>query len=226
VVTVAVIPARGGSQRIRHKNIVDFGARPLIDWTIDAALESGRFDAVIVSTDDPEIEAIANRRSVIIHKRVNHADSMAPVSMATIDALSSVPSELGPPGTVVQLMPSCPLRTAADISQSLDDFHRSGAPSQISCADFGHQSVWWTNIVDEHGQWTPLFPDSLKMRSQDLPQAYCPSGAVWIARREALVQEGTFYCSGHTMRELSWESAFDIDTPEDLEIARKLKASS
>lgn len=222
MVTVAVIPARGGSRRIPHKNIVEFSGRPLIDWTIDAALESNCFDAIIVSTDDPAIATLATRPGVQIHARHNFADSVSPASLATLDALSVLDDQEPAVRRVAQLLPSCPLRNADDVRGAVDAFVASDSHSQISCAKFGFQPIWWAHVVREDGSVEPVFPEHSRSRSQDLPETFCPSGAIWISEIEALRRSQTFYSDGFTLHELSWESAFDIDTLADLKIARRI----
>src|SRR5580698_5131234 len=114
---VAIIPARGGSKRIPGKNIRPLAGKPIIAYTIAAALESGLFERVVVSTDSEAIAAIARqfKAEVPFLRDQALADDFTPVSSATADALL----RLDPAGdrfdSVAQLMPNCPLRTAADV---------------------------------------------------------------------------------------------------------------
>lgn len=225
VKAIAIIPARGGSKRIPRKNILEFFGKPMIAWTIEAALESGRFDRVLVSTDDPGIaDAARTFGAEAPFLRQTEADDHAHVSAATLAALAQAEDHWGEHyGTVVQLMPNCPLRGAADIAAALDAFASRQAPSQISCFKYGWMNPWWAATLDATGRPTQLFDATTKARSQDLGTLYCPTGAVWIARTEALRQSGSFYGPGHVFEPLHWTAAVDIDDAEDLQMARAVR---
>jgi N-acylneuraminate cytidylyltransferase len=218
---VAIIPARGGSKRIPRKNIVEFRGKPLIAWTIEAALECGIFSRIIVSTEDAEIAAVAAEWGAEVpFRRDRYADDQTPVSVVTAYALEQLRDVLREePESVVQLMPNCPLRRASDIKDAYRYFVDSGSHFQISCFKFGWMNPWWAVTVDDRGRPAPLFPEMLKKRSQDLPELYCPSGAVWIANARALMESKSFYAESHTFYPIDWKAAVDIDTNEDLEFA-------
>ena len=219
---IAIIPARGGSKRLPRKNILEFFGKPLLAWTVEAARESQAFEHVIVSTEDREIAEIA--RSVgaeVPFLRESHHDDQSTASQATIAAVQQAIDHYQESYDVVaQLMPNCPLRTAADITGALTAFDAAEAEFQISCMQFGWMNPWWALQLDETGQGKPLFPEALKRRSQDLPPLYCPSGAIWIARCNALLEAGTFYGPGQRFEPMFWVAGIDIDNNEDLEFAR------
>ena len=219
---IAIIPARGGSKRIPRKNLVEFFGKPLIAWTIEAALESRCFTRVLVSTDDEEIaqESVGYGASAPFF-RTRFADDHTPVSAATLAALEQAEEHWGESySTVVQLLPSCPLRDAADIRNAIEAFDRRGVPLQVSCFKFGWMNPWWAAELDADGRPTRMFPESATTRSQDLGHLYCPTGAVWVGRPETLKAERSFYGSGHVFEPLSWMSSVDIDEEDDLEMAR------
>lgn len=221
---IAVIPARGGSKRIPKKNIIEFGGKPLIAWTIEAALEAEVFDRVLVSTDDPEIAEIANSCGADTpFLRDKAADDISVVSDATIAALSQAGDHWREEyGTVVQLMANCPLRDAADIRDAVKAFDENQANFQISCFPYGWNNPWWAVKLADDGQPIRLFPEAYKKRSQDLETLYCPTGAIWLAKADKLVEAGTFYGPDVVFHPLSWLSAMDIDDYEDLNMARAL----
>ena len=219
---VAIIPARGGSKRLPRKNVMDFGGRPMLAWSIEAALEARLFDRVVVSTDDLEIAEIARRWGADVpFLREGLADDVTPISAVTIGALSQMRTALSEDyELVVQLMANCPLREAADILTAVAAFEASGADFQVSCVRFGWLNPWWAlkRDPDGHGEW--MFPDAARSRSQDLPPLYAPTGAIWIAHSQALETAGTFYGPGHRFEPMAWQSAIDIDDIEDLDLAR------
>jgi CMP-N-acetylneuraminic acid synthetase len=221
---IAVIPARGGSKRIPRKNLVEFGGRPLISWTIEAAVESDLFERVLVSTDDAEIAALAEEYGLDVpFLRDRGADDFTPVSEATIAALNQVRAHIGETyQTVVQLLPSCPLRESRHIIEAVNNFRQHQATFQISCSEFGWTNPWWAVTLDDNQVPQPLFPEQRQARSQDLPRLYCPTGAIWIAQVEPLYRAGTFYGPGHIYFPIEWSAGIDIDNPGDLELARAL----
>lgn len=221
---IAVIPARGGSKRIPRKNLAEFGGRPLVAWTIEAAVESDLFSRVLVSTDDTEIAAVAEEYGLDVpFLRDRGADDFTPVSEATIAALDQTRSHLGETyRTVVQLLPSCPLRESRHIIEAVKNYTDRNAAFQISCSDFGWTNPWWAVTLDDNQTPQPLFPEHRQARSQDLPRLYCPTGAIWIATVESLFQAGTFYGPGHIYFPIEWAAGIDIDTLDDLELARAL----
>lgn len=221
---IAIIPARGGSKRLPRKNLIEFKGKPLLALTIDAAIASGLFDQVLVSTEDAEIAEIARTRGAAVpFLRDGAFDDYAPVSAATITALHQAQAHWGQAfHTVVQLMPNCPLRRAADIQDAVGHFEDSGLEFQISCFKYGWMNPWWATKIDGEGRPTPVFAEALGKRSQDLEELYCPTGAIWIARGEALCEAGSFYGPGHRYYPMSWVAAMDIDDESDLQMARAL----
>jgi len=218
---IAIIPARGGSKRIPHKNIAEFLGRPMIAWTIQAAQKSALFDRVFVSTDCEDTARVSQALGVEVpFLRDAHTDDCAPVSAATMRALEQLENHIGEQyRTVCQLMPNCPLRTERHIIDAWDHFDSSTAMFQISCFKFGWMNPWWAVKLDRDGYPERLFPEVSGKRSQDLQELYCPTGAIWLADVAALRQAGTFYGPGHQFYPIDWKAAVDIDDPDDLEMA-------
>jgi N-acylneuraminate cytidylyltransferase len=153
------------------------------------------------------------------------SDDFTPISAVTIAVLDQLHRYNGERhAVVVQLMANCPLRGAADIRAAIEQFEQAEAPFQISCTRFGWLNPWWAFQRDEKGHAAWQHPEALVARSQDLEALYCPTGAIWIARTDALAESGTFYGPGHRFEPLSWESAVDIDDADDLAFARAVLA--
>jgi N-acylneuraminate cytidylyltransferase len=223
---IAIIPARSGSKRIPNKNIAEFVGKPMIAWTIEAALESGIFSDVLVSTDGEEIAELSRNfgASVPFLRNTEYADDFTPVSVATVSSLIQMEQhKLIHYDVVVQLMPNCPRRTADDIIDSYDNFLNSGADFQISVFRFGWMNPWWAMKLDEKTMRPiPIFPEAWKKRSQDMEKLYCPTGAVWIAEAKGLKEKRTFYGDGYKVFPLDWQNAVDIDDMDDLRMAEVL----
>lgn len=219
---LAVIPARGGSKRIPNKNIIDFHGKPLIAWAIEEIQKTNLFEKIIVSTDDKQIADVAKKYGASIpFLREKYADDYSPVSLVTACVLEQLlPSKYD---IVVQLMPNCPLRTVEDIKSALDNFINNNYDFQISCFPFDWMNPWWAYQLDEKKNPTPVFEDEIRnRRSQDQPKLYCPTGAIWIAKADKLLEQTNFYGKGVKFFPMSWQNALDIDNYEDLEMASVL----
>lgn len=221
---LAVIPARSGSKRISRKNLRSLSGKPIIAYTIEATIQSDLFECVVVSTDSQEIADVAQQfgAEVPFLRDAKLSDDYTPVSDVTVD----VSKRIDPGGDkfnfVAQLMPNCPLRTAHDIVDSYRQFVRTGAMSQISVMRYGWQNPWWAMRRNDNYELEPVFKDYITARSQDLPELFCPTGAVWWAQADALRREGTYHVPNRTGWEISWERGIDIDTEDDWRLAEAL----
>lgn len=219
--TVCVIPARGGSKRIPRKNIISFHGKPMIAWTIEAAINSKIFDKVIVSTDDEEIASISIKYGAEVpFLREAKNDDFSPISEATIHTLNQFKEKLNQEwDTVVQLMANCPLRTTQDISSAIENFVKNDLKFQISAFKYGWMNPWWAYKIRTDGSPEPVFPGAISTRSQDLPKLFCPTGAIWIANIDALKKSSSFYGQDFKLFEMDWVSAIDIDDMDDFMLA-------
>ncbi|KQC08830.1 MAG: acylneuraminate cytidylyltransferase [Candidatus Cloacimonas sp. SDB] len=218
---IAIIPARGQSKRIPRKNIRFFLGKPLIAYTIEAAIKSKLFSMIIVSTDSEEIAEISKKYGAEVPylRDKNLSDDFCPVSLATLDVIEKLESESEKYTYVAQLMANCPLRDHSDIIDSYRQFIETDSASQISIMKYGWFNPWWAMECDEHHKLSPLFTEQLNKRSQDLPKLYCPTGAIWWAKVESLKKEKTFHTNNKSGWEISVINGIDIDTEEDWEIA-------
>lgn len=221
---IAVIPARGGSKRVPGKNIMDFFGKPMIAWTIEAAKASGLFDKIIVSTDDEEIAKVSREWGAEVpFLRDNKADDHSPVSEATIVTLKQLEAAGEQFDDVVQLFAVCPLRTAEDIKSAYSFYTEKGRPFVLSSFKYVWMNPWWAMKFNDQNEATWIFEDA-KKRSQDLPELFCPTGAIWIADVQSLYEDNSFYGKGHIFWEIDWKHAVDIDNYEDVALAQALKA--
>ena len=123
--------------------------------------------------------------------------------------------------SVTQLMANC-LLEAEDIRHAMLQFEQHKRNFQISCFKYGWMNPWWAVKLDTKQHPERLFPETSSQRSQDLPDLYCPTGAIWIARTEEFLAAQTFYGTKHVFEPLSWKSAADIDDYDDLLFAEVL----
>ena len=224
---IAIIPARGGSKRIPLKNIIDFNGKPMIAWTIEAALEAGLYSKVLVSTDSEEIAEISTRFGAEVpFLRTSNYDDVTSVSEATCDALVQAEKYWNVKfNTVTQLMANCPLRTSKDLISFATEFNKKDTKFLLSCFKFGWMNPWWAFKLNENGRHSFLFTDAVKQRSQDLDDLFCPTGSIWMGSADALKISRSFYGEDQQFSEVSWLSAVDIDDESDLQFARMISSS-
>ena len=220
--SIAIILARGGSKRLKNKNILKLNNKPLVAWSIGAAINSGLFKRVLVSTDNKSIQFISKKYNAEVpFLRSKAADDFSSSSIATYHALIQAEKYWKEKYDVVaQLMANCPLRTAEDIKKSFKLFKKNKSLSQISCFRFGWMNPWWATKINKKGKPSRIFPNSMKIRSQDLPNLYCPSGALWLAKRNNFLKYKDFYMPGYRFQEMNWISAIDIDDNDDFLMAK------
>lgn len=225
---LAVIPARGGSKAIPRKNIRLLGGRPLLVWTLQAAQRSGKLTRTIVSTDDPEIAALARAHGgeVPFLRPPELATDSAPAIPTIQHALRHVEA---PPGeeqfeVVVMLQPTTPFRTASDIDGALEKLERTGAVSVISVVDVGGHHPARMKYLEGDRLIDPPFCESHENQPrQELRAMYLRNGAIYAVRREVLLA-GSF--KGRDCR--AWimppERSLNIDTEHDFRYAEWLLA--
>ena len=218
---ICIIPARKNSKRIKNKYIISFDGKPMIYWTIKAALNSEIFSKVIVSTDCEEIREISCQTGAEVPFLRNElADDFTPISLVTLSALSQAEEYWNEKfDIVVQMMPNCPNRDKNTVLNAFNYFIKNKCEFLLSSSKFYNTLPWWSFTVNEENEPKYNFPDQLTKRSQDLEEIYCITGALWIAKAESLKKEKTFYGKKHKTYQLDWISAIDIDTKDDLDIA-------
>lgn len=224
---IAIIPARGGSTRIPRKNIIDFMGKPLIAWTIEAAIKTGLFDKIIISTEDPEIAEISKEWGAEVpFLRQTAYDNHSHVAEATLVTLLQIEENLNTTyKTVVQLFAVCPLRDEKHIVDAVRYYQENNIDFLLSSYEFNWMNPWWACKLNEKNIPERLFPDAwpeARVRSQDLPKLFAPTGAIWIADACAFKKCKTFYGPEHVFWPMDWKCAVDIDNYEDLEVAKVL----
>jgi CMP-N-acetylneuraminic acid synthetase len=221
---IAVIPARGGSTRIKNKNVVDFCGKPLVAWTIEAAIRSSIFDEIIVTTDCELVREVSRAYPrVKIVGRIKYADNYSPSSLATLDALNQIENqERVVFNYVTQLLPTCPLRDEKVIKKFIGEFEISPQISSISCVEIPFFNINWAFHKDEKGEPKYLREDYFLKRSQDIDKAYVTSGAIWTASVSELKKSRSFYSERHAMRVVNWLAGADIDNELDLKLLSEI----
>lgn len=215
---LALITARGGSKGLPRKNVLQAGGKPLIAWTIEAALKSRVVSQVVLSSDDDEIiEAAKAWGCKVPFRRPEHLASDTATSMDV--ALHAIEEVTGF-DYVMLLQPTSPLRTALDIDAAFELLKTEQAPSCVSVTA-AEQSPYWMYRLDERSKLHSLLPAGpMVQRRQDLPSVYVLNGAIYIARIDWFRETRSFVTNDTVAYIMNQRNSLDIDTPEDFEIFR------
>ncbi len=217
---LAIILARGGSKRLPRKNLLDLCGKPLIAWSIEAALKSKYISKVIVSSDDEEILNIAKEYKADFIKR---PDELASDTATTFDALKHTLENVGKYDYVVLLQPTSPLRSEKHIDEAIELLEEKSADAIISVCEMEHSPLW-SNILDENLDMSNFLRDEvLNKRSQDLPKYYRLNGAIYICKTEELLENKGFFIKENIYAyKMDKKHSVDIDEEIDFVIAEKL----
>jgi CMP-N,N'-diacetyllegionaminic acid synthase len=219
--SVAIIPARGGSVGIPHKNITPLDGRPLIAYTIEAALAS-QVDRTIVSTDDEEIAEVSRRcgADVPFMRPRELALGDSPTIPVLVHAVRWLESAGGPCYEyIVLLQPTSPFRSREDIDGALDLIGEKDADSVIGVSECAAHPYLAKRVSGEGilSDFTAV-PEGY-LRRQALPETVVPNGAVYVVRRDVLLERETLYTDRTYAFRMPQERSLDIDTPWDFYVA-------
>ena len=217
---LCVIPARGGSKRIPRKNVKDFLGKPLIAYSIEAALNSGVFESVIVSTDDADIADVAVKfgAQVPFMRDAALSDDYATSSDAVSDAARRLGGEYS---HVCCLYATAPLITGEILREAYGKFEEAECEFLFSATEFSFP-IQRAIRLGEDGAVNMFYPQFALTRSQDLERAYHDAGAFYFGRREAWLEKKPIFAQHSKAFLLPRNLVCDIDTPEDFEFAQKL----
>ena len=214
--SLAVIPARGGSQRIPGKNIKLFCGKPLIAYSIEAALNSRCFEHVIVSTDSDEIADIAKQYGADIPFRrpAELSDNYTGTAAVVRHAISTVTKLYGKPEFTCCIYATAPFIRESDLVTSFSELSLSTDKAyafSVTTFDFPIQRA----IRMKGGGVEPIEPDNIAKRSQDLEEAYHDAGQFYWGRSDAFLEGKKTFAEHSIPFVLPRYLVQDIDTPED-----------
>ena len=220
---IAIIPARGGSKRIPRKNVKEFCGRPLISYSIQAALECGLFDRVIVSTEDDEIARISeNEGAEVPFKRpAELADDYAGTDDVLRHAVNSLIEEDGGFESCCCIQACAPLILPKDLVESYEIFRSNDAPALIPVTEFEYPIMRAYRISDSGGL-VMMWPEHEMTRSQDLEKAYHDAGSFYWFDPGRYQEIGSEIWNDSTPYIMPAERVQDIDTEEDWRMAELL----
>lgn len=220
---LAVIPARGGSKRIPRKNIRSFCGKPIIAYSIEAALASGLFDRLVVSTDDQEIAEVARRFGAEVpFMRPNHlADDHTGTNDVVRHAIEWFDARREPPAFVCCIYATAPFVTPDDLRRGYETLLRSGKRFAFSATTFPFP-IWRAIRRYNDGTVEPIFPEHIAARSQDLEEAYHDAGQFYWGEADAFRKNLPVFARHSVAIVLPRHQVQDIDTAEDWDVAEQL----
>lgn len=215
---VAIITARGGSKRIPRKNIKEFCGRPIIEYSIEAALQSGLFEEVMVSTEDKEIAEVAQRAGAAV-PFLRSAKSAGDYA-STDDVLKEVLEAYRQDGKEFDafccLYPTAPFVTAEKLRRAMELLEKADSVMPVVAFSFPPQRCM---VLNEQGELRMKWPEYAMARSQDLEKYYHDCGQFYFCRTAPFLEYGTTDLPRMLPMIMSEMEVQDIDQPEDFRIA-------
>ena len=217
---LAIIPARGGSKRLPRKNILDLCGKPLISWSIEAALKSKYISKVVVSSDDEEILNISSNFGADIIKRPYE---LANDTATTFDAIKHTIDNLEKYDYIILLQPTSPLRNEKHIDEAIELLEEKQADAIVSVCEMDHSPLW-SNTLPKDGNMNNFLRDEvLNKRSQDLEKYYRVNGAVYICKTDKLLENKSFFLKDNIFAYImDRKSSIDIDEEIDFLFAERV----
>jgi len=217
---LAVIPARGGSKRIPRKNIKPFGGKPMIAWSIEAAMQSGCFDRIIVTTDDTETADVARAHGAEVPfvRPPELSDDHTGTIPVIAHAIQWHKDNGTFPTQVCCIYATAPFVRAEDLQRGLALLDSSGAEYAFSVTSYAFPIQRAIRITAE--QRIEMFqPDHFNTRSQDLEKAWHDAGQFYWGKADAWLLGKPLFGHDSTPVQLPRQAVQDIDTPEDWDFA-------
>lgn len=220
---IAIIPARGGSKRIPRKNIKLFHGKPMIAYSIEAALNSGCFDKVIVSTDDAEIAEVAKQYGADVP--FLRPDAISDDHATTMDVMAHAITWCVENGWNIEnvccLYATAPFVTADSLKEGYLKLIRQKSEFVFSATSFPFPIQRAIKLAD-NGTVKMFEPENELVRSQDLEEAYHDAGQFYWGTKEAFLKKKSIFTPHSTVVLLPRKRVQDIDTQEDWELAESL----
>lgn len=222
-----LIPARAGSKGVQGKNIAPCAGRPLLAWTCEAALRSAKLDQVIVSTDSPEIAAVAavwRVDSPFLRPPELSTDTATSLSVM-VHALDWLEERGTSVRAIVLLQPTSPLRTARNIDEAISLFVDSEADTVVSVMNVPHRFNPEALMTETDGRLHPYEGQQLTgARRQEMPTLLARNGPAVLITAPHVLRSGRLYGDSTRAYRMSAGESLDIDDSEDLQYAEYLLA--
>lgn len=216
---LGIIPARSGSKGLKDKNIKDFKGKPLIAYTIQAALTTGIIDKLIVSTDSTEYASIAEKYGATANIRPSELATDTTSTIEVIDYHLSI--EEGSFDYFILLQPTSPLRTGRHITEAIKEIIEQEKSALVSVTEAEHSPLLMGTLDDSLSMYNFINPDNNKRR-QDLEKHYRINGSIYIMDINEFKQNKNFYIENSVAYLMDNVSSIDIDNVKDFIVAERL----
>jgi pseudaminic acid cytidylyltransferase len=220
---VAIIPARLGSKRIPRKNIRHFAGKPIINYSIEAALQTNLFDKILISTDSEEIARVVRQAGAQAPflRSPELSDDYTGTDAVVLHALNWLMERGEKIDYVCCLYATAPFVQPADIIKGYHLLRDLNATSAFSVTTF-HYTIFRALKLNHTGRLEMIWPDAYSKRSQDFPETYHDAGQFYWAQVDRYLQEKKLFSRDAVPVVLPRYRVQDIDTPEDWEAAEML----
>ena len=217
---VAIIPARGGSKGVPRKNVRLLAGKPLLAWTVEAALQSRLIDRVIVSTEDSEIAAVSRQYGAeVVIRPADLARDETPTEPVILHVLENLEKlENHRPDIVVLLQATSPLRNNLHIKAAFDVFQRENDDSLLSVCS-SHSFLWKKS---ESGACSVNYDYTNRPRRQDAEPEFRENGAIYITSREIMVNQQNRLGGRIGLYVMEDEDSVEIDSPYDFWLCQQI----
>ena len=220
---LAIIPARSGSKGLKNKNILDLNGKPLMAWTIEAAVQSGEFDEVMVSTDSEEYAKIGIRYGA--HAPFIRSTETATDKASSWDVVAEVLNGYRKLGklfdTFCLLQPTSPLRNAEDIREAYTLYRDRTDFAVVSVCEAEHSPLWCGHLPDNLELLDFINEEAMQQR-QAGEKYYRLNGAIYIVNSRKFFKDRFLYKKGSFAYVMPQERSVDIDTEMDFKFASLL----
>lgn len=214
---ITIIPARGGSEGIPGKNIINIAGKPLIAWSIEQATNSKLVDVVYVSTDNEQIAEVSRQYGAkVINRPVEFASNTAKSEDAILHAITVIEKENRIDiSMVIFLQATSPIRQINDIDNAIDIFLKQKADSLFSCTRIEDHFIW----EERDGNYYSVNHDfqNRKMR-QDIKPQYLENGSIYVFKPELIKETHNRLGGKIAVYEMPPWKSFQIDIQDDLGI--------
>lgn len=216
---IAIIPARGGSKRLPKKNILPFNGSPMIAHTIRAAIETGLFEQVCVSTEDETIANIAEEYGANLHERppelAQDQTMVAPVVMNVLDQQEQAGRNYE---SLCVLYATAPLRDAGDIQATFSLLEPDICTHSIAVTNYVYPPHQALKSSQDCADVSPMWPDIVAARSDSLPELVVDNGSTYCIYVDAFKNTQKFYSDKMRAHHMPRWKSIDIDTADDMDL--------
>lgn len=223
---VAVIPARGGSKGVPGKNIKDLGGKPLISYTIEAAILSNVFERIIVSTDSNEIaeQSLKDGAEVPFIRPAELAGDLSSSDDVIIHTIKFLIKNGNSVDEICKLQPTSPLRTQEHIRQAYQLFVEKKADFLVSVCECEHSPLWAGTIGEDLRLDNFITEEAKRACRQDLQAYYRLNGAIYMGKSKEFLENKSFLGKNSIAYIMKQEDSIDIDSELDFKLAEVIKS--